>query len=172
MNRLEKRAPRSARSEKFRSGSKVLDQALLVAPRRRAEAQALVRRVHAGRHDSERIVDAGHALEELARGRRHRALGHATLGELLLSIGVTRSTAHRWRVLAKEASAGVERAAPRRRAAPVASAKSLRAAKQEARALARRLAARGVEATVTAISRDGVAAVRIELDVQDAKQLG
>jgi len=131
-----------------------------------------VRRARAGRHDSERIVDAGHALEELARGRRYRALGHATLGELLQRIGLTRTTAHRWRVLAKEASAGVERAAPRRRAAPVASAKSLRAAAREARALARRLAALGVDASVTAISRDGVAAVRLELGVQDARRLG
>lgn len=141
-------------------------------PRRRAEAQALVRRVRAGRHDSARIVDAGHALEALARGRRYRALGHATFAELLLRIGVTRSAAYRWRLLAKEASAGVERAAPRRRAAPVASAESLRAATREAHALARRFAAHGVEATVTAISRDGVAAVRIELGVQDAKRLG
>lgn len=70
-----------------------------------AEArEALEARVEAlGRwlHDPRRARECGASLEQIARGKRYRLLGHATFDDFVRSLGISRPTAHRLRTLAR-----------------------------------------------------------------------
>lgn len=70
-----------------------------------AEArEALEARVEAldrSLRDPRRAREAGASLEQVARGKRYRLLGHATFDDFVRSLGISRPTAHRLRTLAR-----------------------------------------------------------------------
>ena len=84
----------------------VLDELRRALPEARAHFDALVATIRSLRHDRSRVHDVGLALEEIARGKLYRLRGHATLHDLLSDLGVSRTTAQRWRTLARAADDG------------------------------------------------------------------
>jgi hypothetical protein len=143
----------------------VLAFAQSLVPEALAELDALVARVAAARGDRSKIHDAGRALDEIARGRLYRLRRLRSMSELLASIGISRTTAHKWRVLAREldetsvAELGVEAAYQRARppADPVP------VADRRADRVTAGLRALGFDARATAVTLGGSRRVRVDL---------
>ena len=70
-------------------------------PEAKASYRALIAKVRRARRDPRRISEAGAALEEIARAKLYRLGDHATFADMLASIGISRTTAHKWRVVAR-----------------------------------------------------------------------
>lgn len=138
-----------------------------------AQLDALVARVLAARADRAKIHDAGHALDEIARGRLYRLRRLRSMGELLAQLGISRTTAHKWRVLAREldeasvqqlgSEAAYRRARPRPDPRPVA--------KREARRVTALLRALGADARAAPVVRSGSRLVRVEMSARDWERL-
>ena len=75
---------------------------------RQAKALALQLPVlEEAKHDGRRVVAAGRLLDRIARERLYRATGHRSFGAWLTEhAGLSRTTAHRWRALARAADRG------------------------------------------------------------------
>lgn len=127
---------------------------------------------HAGLWESLRerkIHDAGRAIDEIARGRLYRLRHLRSMSALLAPLGISRTTAHKWRVVAREcgeeavatlgAEAAYRRARPRAERAPSADA--------DTRRVIARLRALGVDADATPVLRRGTCRVRVELSATE-----
>jgi hypothetical protein len=75
-------------------------------PEARAELDALIDIVRRGRHDRSKIVEVGRALEAIAKDKLYRLHGHPNLEALLDDLGVSRTSAHKWRAIARSAREG------------------------------------------------------------------
>jgi hypothetical protein len=140
--------PRKQTAEKLAA---LVETARSAKSRARERALGLVREVEENRHDRRRLPRAGRALEELQRGKRYKALGFATYAAFLVSVGISRSTAHVWRGMA-----------PARREEDEAEAEDAAAG------VVARLASGGVKAEVCVVL-GGV--VRMEVSAKDARRI-
>lgn len=157
----------------------LIAEARAALPAKRAHFESLLARVREAKHDGRRVHDAGLALEEIAGARLYRIAGYRSLPAMLAAeIGISRTTAHRWRAIAR----GVDPAEATdlgTRAAydavrPGAPEKPRITRRDEERiALAQRaLRRRGIQgARVEVVMRGGEKLLRIDVPIADADRL-
>lgn len=157
----------------------LLAEAQAALPAQRAHFDALLARVREGKHDARRVHDAGLALEEIARTRLYRIARYPSLPAMLAAeIGISRTTAHRWRAIARgiDPARAVElgtRAAydEVRRGAPEKPRIGPRDRERVALAV-RALRKRGIpDARVEVVRRGGRKLLRIDVPIADADRL-
>jgi len=134
-----------------------------------AHLDGLLAVVRQHRHDPTRTREVAEALDEIARDRLHRLRGHRTFHAFVAAeLGISRSTAHRWR----ERARGAKPKSPVKSGPRAKRASAPRAALTEAHALAARLRRRGLaNVRVEVYVHDGEPMLRIELAVAQAREL-
>ena len=147
-----------------RAGRALADAKRALGPAKR-ELDALVAVAQSAREDRARVTAAGAALERIASGRLYRLRDLPSFAALLAEIGISRTTAFKWRRIASQLEAesidalGVEAAYEKARPAPDAEHPAAEAAQR----VAERLHALGLSADVTPVRRKGGPHVRVEM---------